>query len=332
MAAFLARNWFLICLCGGLGLTLSRPDWFAPWTALLEPRLTVAAALFLTAWTMPGRSLVGALRRPWASLWAVVISYGAVPGFAWALGFAAPSTDLQVGLMLVASVPCTLASAVLWTRLAGGNEATALVTVLGTTLLSWFATTLWLTLTTGTLVELAVAALVRDLLVCLVVPVVLGQLLRNWQTAAEVADRRRVLLGVVAQVFVLAIVLRAGVTVGTRYHEGTTPLGPALFASSAALAIGLHLLSLYFGLFTSRWLGFDRGRQIAVALSCSQKTLPVSLLLFEEYFKNDFPLAVVPLLFYHAGQLLFDTLIARALSPPDPNSYPDPCPPVHEPR
>ena len=62
----------------------------------------------------------------------------------------------------------------------------------------------------------------------------------------------------------------------------------------------------------------DRGRQIAIAISCSQKTLPISLALFDRYFARaeptPFPLAVVPLLFYHAGQLLLDTLIAQRLT------------------
>jgi sodium/bile acid cotransporter 7 len=313
MARVIARNWFLICLCVSLGVTVSYPGLFAPWTASLEPRLTIGAALFLTAWTMPVRSLVGELRRPWPSAWAVAVSYGAVPALAWALGTIVPQTDLQVGLLLVASVPCTLASAVLWTRLAGGNEATALFTVLGTTLVSWLATTAWLTLATGTMVDLQVTPMMLDLTVSLVVPVALGQFARAWERSADFANRHRAVLGTVAQLFILAMVLRAGATVGTRYHDGTTSLGPALFAWSAALAVALHLAALYFGFYSGRWLGFDRGRQIAIAFSCSQKTLPVALLLFEQYFKADFPLAVVPLLFYHAGQLLLDTLIAHSL-------------------
>jgi hypothetical protein len=39
----------------------------------------------------------------------------------------------------------------------------------------------------------------------------------------------------------------------------------------------------------------------------------VSLFLFESYFAAEFPLAIVPLLFFHVGQLLLDTLIAERL-------------------
>jgi sodium/bile acid cotransporter 7 len=264
-------------------------------------------------WTMPGRSLAGELAHPWPALWAVTISYTAVPAFAWALGALAPVADLHIGLLLVSSVPCTLASAVLWTRLAGGNEATALFTVLGTTFISWLATTAWLTLTTGALVELAAGPLMLDLVLSLIVPVALGQLARLPAHSADFATRHKPLLSALAQLCVLAIVVKTGVRVGAEWHRGSTTLTPALFAWSVGLAVGLHLLALSFGLVTSGWLGIDRPRRLAIAFACSQKTLPVSLLLFESYYVETFPLAIVPVLFYHVGQLLLDTVVARHL-------------------
>ena len=45
-----------------------------------------------------------------------------LPLLACLLGPLLPLPDLGVGLLLCASVPCTLSSAVLWTRLAGGND------------------------------------------------------------------------------------------------------------------------------------------------------------------------------------------------------------------
>jgi sodium/bile acid cotransporter 7 len=313
MRAMLARHWFLLALVVGLGLTLALPDPLRPLARWIDPRLTVAAALFLMAWTMPGKALADELRRPWPAAWAVAVSYGIVPALAWLLGQVAPLPDLGVGLVLVSSVPCTLASAVLWTRLAGGNEATALLTVLGTTLASWLLTTAWLTGTTGTAVALDPVPMMLDLAACLVLPVAAGQLARRPPASARFADRHRRLLGAAAQVFVLAIVLKAGVTVGTRLLEGSARLTPGVVAAGVALAVGLHLLALFVGLGSSRVLGFDRGRQIAVAFAGSQKTLPVSLLLFEQYFTDAYPLAVLPLLFYHVGQLVLDTPIAHRL-------------------
>ena len=59
-----------------------------------------------------------------------------------------------------------------------------------------------------------------------------------------------------------------------------------------------------------------------MAFACSQKTLPVALLLFESYFKQEYPLAVLPLVFYHVGQLAVDTVIADHLRERQPTAKP----------
>lgn len=311
MASFLAKHWFLCFLVIAVGSALLAPAVLHPLVDFWEPRPTIAISLFLMAWTMPTHSLIAEVKSPWASIWAVALTYGIVPLVAWLIGFAAPE-DVQKGLILVSVVPCTLASAILWTRMAGGNEATALLTVLGTTFTSWFLTTAWLYLLTGTQVEINFTAMMIDLVFSLIVPVVLGQAIRFIPWFERTAERRKVLISGIAQCFVVAIVLKAGVTVGDKLHAQTAQSVPAIFAWSIGLAISLHLFALVSGYWSCRWLGFDRGRQIAVAFSASQKTLQVSLLLYDQYYR-DYAFAVMPLLFYHVGQLLLDTVIARRM-------------------
>ena len=311
MASFLMQRWFLCALVAGVGLTLAMPQPVHVLTQDWPPQIVIAVALFMMAWTMPSRSLAGELRKPWAALWAMAISYGFLPGAAWLVGMLAPP-DVRVGLLLAASVPCTLASCVLWTRLAGGNEATALLTVLGCTLSSWCITAFWLAATTDTQVEISLQAMMIDLAMTLVLPVALGQGLRLLPAGASFADRQKKLLGVLAQLIILTIVFKAAATVGLKIHEGRE-LQASFLGLSAGLAIGLHLLALFVGLWSSRLLGIDRPRCLAVAFAGSQKTLPISLLLFNNYFLQDYPLAVVPLLFFHVGQLLLDTVIAEQM-------------------
>ena len=57
--------------------------------------------------------------------------------------------DLAVGLLVAAAAPCTLASAAVWTRRAGGNDAVALMVTIGTNLTCFVVTPLWLLVTTG---------------------------------------------------------------------------------------------------------------------------------------------------------------------------------------
>jgi sodium/bile acid cotransporter 7 len=313
MMAFLARRWFLLILAGGVSLALARPDLFLVWTSLLDPRLVVGVSLFLMAWTLPARHLGEELSRPWAALWALVLSNGLLPAAAWLVGqLLLP--DYRIGLQIIAAVPCTLASAVLWTRLAGGNEATALLVILLSTASSWLVTTAWLGLATGrSLAGDELISMMRVLLLTLVAPVTLGQMGRSIPVLAQTADRFRLGISVLAQFLVLAIILKTAADVGLKIQQGNAVLefGPLLAAAFAC--IGLHLGTLGVGLVSSRRLGFPRPRQIAVAFASSQKTLPVALLLFESHFQDQFPLAIMPLLLYHVGQLILDTIVAEMI-------------------
>ena len=66
----------------------------------------------------------------------------------------------------------------------------------------------------------------------------------------------------------------------------------------------LNLILL--GLANAQGLGFDRNDAIAVAFSGSQKTLTVAIYLALAVS----PLAILPMVAYHAAQLVIDTLIA----------------------
>jgi sodium/bile acid cotransporter 7 len=314
MRAFLARRWFLLLLGAGLGVAAARPEWLEPGARLFPLRLLVGLALFLIAWGLESRSLFSSLMRPAAALWAVALSYGLVPACAWLAGHLLAEPDLRVGLLIIASVPCTLASAVLWTRLAGGNEGTALLVILLSTATSWLATTAWLFLGTGVAANVAPITLMGDLAVVLIVPVGLGQVSRALPPLARAAARFAPALGIVSQLLILAVILRAAVDVSVRLRERALPLSPGDFLAAAVLCLLTHLLALVAGFWTSGALGFDRPRRIAVAFGCSQKTLPVALFLFDAHYKDLYPLAVVPFVFYHVGQLVVDTFIADALA------------------
>jgi sodium/bile acid cotransporter 7 len=216
--------------------------------------------------------------------------------------------------MLMASVPCTLASAVLWTRMAGGNEATALLVILLTTSTSWLATTAWLVFGTDTEITLNTVALMRGLVLVLIVPVGLGQVLRRIAPLARLAARRRAVLGVVVQLLICTVILQAAVEVSLKLEETAGALTPTELVAAAAVCVGTHLAALAGGLWSSQGLGFARPSRIAVAFAGSQKTLPVALFLYHDYFKNAYPLAVVSLAFYHVGQLVVDTFIADRLA------------------
>jgi solute carrier family 10 (sodium/bile acid cotransporter), member 7 len=312
MRSLLIQYWFLLLLALVLGTAVLFPAFVHTVTDPWKPLWAIAVTMFLMSWTMPTQSLIDELLHPWASLWAIFLSYGLVPLAGSLLGLFAPE-DVRIGLMIVGSVPCTITSAVLWTRMAGGNEATALMTVIGTVFMSWFISPLLLSYLTATVVEFDVLPMMRDLLLGLIVPTVLGQALRRIALGKRFAQQHKIVLGVLSQCFVLTVIFKAGATVGDHLRHDSIWTTPQIFIYSIVLAVLLHLFVLASGFFSAWLLGFERSRQIAIAFACSQKTLPVSLLLYEGYFKSGFPFAVMPVLFHHVGQLILDTIIARRI-------------------
>ena len=310
MRSFLVKHWFLLLLTVSLLVSWTFPAWVRPLVAPLPPQAVVALSLYLTALGLEGRRLYESVRRPWAALWALLVSYGAAPALAALLARLSSHADLGFGLVLMASVPCTLASAVLWTRLAGGDEATALLAVMLSTGTSWLFTSLGLTLVTSTSVDLPLSSMMLGLLLVLVIPVLLGQLSRRIPGVPAAVKRHRTLSGVIVRLLILAIILKAAIDLPQRVAQ----LHALDLLEIAALALLMHLTAFSLGLWGGRLIGLSRPGRIAAAFAGSQKTLPVALYLFEAYYCATYPLAVVPLVLYHVGQLVIDTFLADALA------------------
>ncbi len=311
MAEFFRKRWFLLLMLVGLGLA-----WLAPaslgWARIVPPQAVMAGSLFLTAWTLESRALLRTLARPWPALWALAVSFGLVPLLGWLASPLLPAPDYRVGLMVAVSVPCTLASAVIWTRMAGGNDASALLATFLTIGLSCVATPLWLAQATGSQVEIDTGSMMRGLALVLVLPVLVGQAVRGCGPAARIANRHRTPIGVVSRLLVLVIVLRAAVEVSDRLGQTADTFGPGILLRTVAVCVGTHLAAWAGGFWSGAVLGFDRPDRTALAFAGSQKTLPVALYLFDVYFRA-FPLAVVPMVCFFIGQLVVDTFIADSL-------------------
>jgi sodium/bile acid cotransporter 7 len=310
MLPFLLRRWFLFLLAGGLALAVLRPEWLLPLAAVLPLRLIVAASLFLMAWNLEGRRLWQALGRLGCLLWALAISFVCLPGLAVLAGPLLPADDLRVGLLIIVCVPCTLSSAVLWTRHGGGDEALALLIVVMTNGLGWLVTPLWLAGVGTESVTIDALAMMRSLVAVLVVPVAVGQGVRFVPGVARFAVRHRQLNGVVARLLVVLVLVCAAAEGASQADR----LSWSLVLGTASACLGVHLSGVSLGLLGGKVLGMARPERIAVAIAGSQKTLPVGLFLFNAYYRADYPLAVLPMLLYHAGQLLADTIVADTLA------------------
>lgn len=303
-----ARSWFLILLACVLVLGFAMPGILEQATRHLSLDWVVALILFLMALALDSSSLRTAFIRPRALLLGVAVNFGLAPPLAW-LAAQAFSGDLSLGMIVIGCVPCTLVSAVVWTRRAEGNEAVAMLVTLATSLACFAVTPLWLGVLTGRLVEgeLSFERMMLKLGLTVALPIVVGQVLRRIEAVQQVADRWRASISVAAQIGVLITVFAGATHAGGRL-QGVSDAIPTLgeWILLGTLTITLHMALVAAGYFGAQLAGVARPERIAVAFSGSQKTLPIGLLVAAQFGG----LVLLPMIVYHVVQLLVDTLIA----------------------
>ncbi len=309
MRRFLTQYWFLLAL---LVLLAWGTKAHASLTPLTELDWLRDGNLFLVMLVMvlplEFRQLWDTIRRPLAPGLAIAITYGLAPFLATLI---APliGPEFGPGLLVAAALPCTMASAAVWTRRAGGNDAIALTVTAVTNFSCFLVLPLLLRWMIGAAAEKAqidTGALSRQLFLLVVVPIVLGQLLRLNACVASFAARHKLLLSNLTQIGVLFQVFLGAIQTGNRWSQGQGQSTIQDFALMVAAVSGLHLLLFVVGYFSAQGLRLQRGDAIAVGFSGSQKTLMVGLQVAEKL-----GFSIMPLICYHVLQLFYDTLIAE---------------------
>jgi sodium/bile acid cotransporter 7 len=323
---FVLQRWFLLSLAfvlvGGI----------VGWQSLqpvAEARLlrngVVAAVLFLMALPLPAERMWKAMQRPGPPLLGVVMNFIVAPLLSWGVSFGLRE-DMAGGLLVAAVTPTTLASAAVWTRRAGGNDAVAVLVTIVTNATCFLVTPFWLNWMLGSraaVVRIDMADMVGRLAVLVVLPMVVAQLLRLYRPIGVWATHHSRPLTVLSQTGILTMVFIGAITAGKTL--ASQPANEAFslldWVLMIAAVLGVHLVILALGYWSAHGLGMRREDRLAVAFSGSQKTLMVGL-----QVALDCGLLILPMVVYHVGQLLVDTVIAdrwrkqgeRTLAPVSP--------------
>lgn len=306
MLRILKQNWFLIVLVVALtsGYLLSascRPLAESSWLKWV----IVALTMFVMALPVSFASLKETMGQYGAPLLAIVLNIILVPLVAWPLA-SLLSTELGSGLIVAAAAPCTLASAAVWTRRAGGNDTAAILVTIFTNSFCFVITPTWVFLLIGQNAENAkLGGTVYKLLFLVVMPMVFGQLLRANSTVAIWSTENKKLLGTLAQIGVLSVVFIGAIATGLRIEASGEGLNLGQSGATVLLVGGIHVFVLILGFRLARLFGFTRENQIAVAFAGSQKTLMVGLSTAMEL-----GVSIIPIVAFHSVQLIVDTLIA----------------------
>jgi len=315
------QHWFLTLLCliliGGVSFGQFGPTkWAQALIDWVQPQVTTAIVLFLMGFSLDSSKRREALRRPLGSLWGCLVNLGLMPLLVWPLAAVQSLADYQAGLILTAVIPCTLATASVFTRKAGGNDAVSLLVTLVSNVACVVVTPFWLQIWFGRTEQFNFVAMVLHLTWGVLLPTVAGQLLQMFPRGARVANTYRSRIGIVAQCIVLLLVCVAATQAGLVLRQQAE--WPTVVSSVVMLlsCIGLHLAGVAVAWQGARVLRLQRSETIAVAIAGSQKTLPVGLLIAATpgLLGEAAPFVTFPLLAYHAAQLIIDGVLAEKWS------------------
>ncbi len=317
----LLKQWFLysllIVIPSGMIIGQSDPGWSDLITSLVQTKVVVFAVLFCMSVTLSLDQLKQTASRPWGVVSASVISSILFPLTVWGIVLLLPASPFSAGLLIMAAVPSTLASAAVWTRKAGGNDAVSLMTTLVTNGLCFVVTPFWLWLTLGRSAPLDSKALAIRLLLIALLPMVLGQVVRAWSTIKKLADANRSQISIIAQLGILSVIFVGAIRSGLELAEnpGNISIGSVVIVWLVCLAI--HLLFLIVSWKIARLIRCSFEDAIGVMFSGSQKTLPIAIDLATApvlIASGISSLAILPPLIYHATQLIVDTVITTRFS------------------
>ena len=266
----------------------------------------VTITMFLMAWPLQTGQLTSTIARPQAALLASLLNVGLIPLLIWPFAGLA-GTVIGNGMLIAAATPCTLASGSVWTRRAGGNDGVTMMVTILTNSTCFVVMPMWIYLLIGVEIEAAkLLGTVYKLFAFVVLPIGIAQLLRLHRPSANWATNNKPKLSGLALAGVLSVVFVGAIGMGNRVAGGAgddTSFSKILFA--AVVLTGVHCFVFWLGIKIAGLLKLPRPDQIAVGFGSSQKTLVIGLSI-----ASSLGYSIIPILFYHAMQLIVDTIFA----------------------
>lgn len=213
--------------------------------------------------------------------------------------------DFVIGSIIIAVAPVTVASGTMMTTIALGNVPLSLLICVLCNFVSLLSIPLMLKLLVGVEqgIELPVGQILGTLAMIVLIPALLGQILRPWLKQAIVPHKKA--FSIFSQCIVLLIIFNA-----ISSSASVIATMGADIAGLFAFVIALRLLILSMNLGISKLIRLDQSSTSAFTIHTSQKTLTISYVVWAGYFAHAFPLAMVPGIAYHLVQMFMDTFAA----------------------
>ncbi|MEV7542631.1 bile acid:sodium symporter family protein [Streptomyces sp. NPDC089915] len=302
---------YVLALLATVGLAALLPA-TGPAAPVADGASTAAVALlfFLYGARLSTREALDGLRHWRLHLTVLACTFLLFPALGLAARLLVPTLltqPLYNGLLFLCLVPSTVQSSIAFTSIARGNVPAAICAGSFSSLAGVVLTPLL----AGALLGGAGGGFSADSLLKIVVqlllPFLLGQLLRRW--VGSFLTRHKKVLGYVDRGSILLVVyaaFSAGMAAGV-WHRISLPRLGVLMAVEAVL-LAVMLLVTWYG---SARLGFGREDRIAIQFAGSKKSLAAGLPMATVLFGAQASLAVLPLMLFHQMQLMVCAVLAR---------------------
>ncbi len=272
-------RWFPVIVLAAGAVAVAVPELFDGWTAAVPWLL--ALIMLGMGMTLRPVDFAYVARRPAAFAVGVAAQFVIMPGVGWLVVTVLPlSTEIAVGVLLVACAPGGTASNVM-VYLARGDTALSVAMTSASTLLAPLLTPALVLLLAGRLLPVDPGALFVSIVQVVLVPVVVGFLLRRY--AARQVERALPVLPLVSVVGITAVVL--AVVAGSA--DALLTAGFAIL-----LAVVVHnLLGLALGYAAARLCGLDTAARRAVSIEVGMQNSGLAATLATTQFS---PAAALP--------------------------------------
>lgn len=229
--------------------------------------------------------------------------------------FNAPDTRLLwIGTFYLAALPSTVSSSVVMVSIAGGNVAAAIFNASVSSLIGIILTPLWMSIfiDNGSLSVSDLGGVIADLCLQILLPVILGLLLHS--KLSFIVERYRNYLRLFDQSIILLIVYRAFCESFAKDVFAPYSIGEILWLSLLMLALFFLMLGMMTML--AKWLKLSREDRITLIFCGSKKSLMQGAVMGQVLFPQTLSLGIIllPLMVYHALQLLVGSIIAQRMA------------------
>lgn len=302
---------YVLALLGTVGLAALLPARGQAAT-VADGAATAAVALlfFLYGARLSTREALDGLRHWRLHLTVLVCTFLLFPLLGLAARGLVPTLltpPLYSGLLFLCLVPSTIQSSIAFTSIARGNVPAAICAGSFSSLAGIVLTPLLAAALLGSSAGGFSPDSLLKIVLQLLLPFLLGQLLRRWVGGFLVRNRQ--VLGRFDRGSILLVVyaaFSAGMAAGI-WHQVSVPRLGALLAVEAVLLAVMLLVSWY----GARRLGFGRADRIAIQFAGSKKSLAAGLPMASVLFGAQAGLAVLPLMLFHQMQLMVCAVLAR---------------------